>query len=388
METRSPVASVTAIAGICAVLLACQPPSASDEGGAFAQTLLQGLRHRETALETLQVQALLFFAISEEYERELREKAAKRLSEIGQASDTQVREFRRQHFSLVDLAYAQHEWRFEIVDLVNSGVNWGGFGRNPAFERDLPPDIFYKLSICDGRNIYRYDRSASSGLVGPYEPKAPVQRARGLAELWWHVGLTYDAPLLSAIDDPDLHLLVSYDGLAGLDGIQCHKLRIQGEAGGGRYLGLRLWIAPDLGYAVVRQEYVSLSGEGQRTCTIIVDRARDFVQVAPGISCPRFTQKDRFVRGPQRGPSGWVWTKAVKCLSLRANEPVVIAVAPCFYPFDAVVQDSTQAPPVCRGTSTAVLRERLEDLVPAIEPDRVGAEITAERARELLGFPQ
>ncbi|MBM3498199.1 MAG: hypothetical protein FJX74_05965, partial [Armatimonadetes bacterium] len=66
---------------------------------------------------------------------------------------------------LLDFAVDRPRWRIETRALLASGLDWFAFqGPDPPVPKaEMKPDTMYRLSVCDGSLVYRYDRTARTG---------------------------------------------------------------------------------------------------------------------------------------------------------------------------------------------------------------------------------
>ncbi len=371
--------------------------------------IIRGFEHRSSTVQTLKGRVLLRYIKSERSREASRKQRANAAADRGM-DPSAIPLPEENHLCLCDFAYdiAGSRWRREVVDLTNSGSDWAYTGSlaAPNYGRDMDPSCFYTVSVCDGEKVYEYQRYHNNGWVHYYNLQRLPQ------ELWMirsRVIATIENTVVDAIER--LRHVVEYLGEESMNGIQCLKFRVLPPADTSAVDSkrvVRLWIAPDLTYAAVRQESLTLSPD-DTAVNLQVVTADDFVELVPGLWCPRYARADQFCytdfflaeKGEGARYSGrraWAWTKIIQwerpqdeavspigqlaSLDMQANVPLDISM-PLIIPFDARVNDRTDGS-LARQSPSKLVRTRMEDLLPAIEPDPLGLEPPADLVQMFL----
>jgi len=236
---------------------------------------------------------------------------------------------------MVDLAVSKPCWRLEIRGIVTSGLDWQGFrGLVEGSERNqgLRTDDLYLLSACDGEQVFRYDRTVRALSVRPFA--GPTEVEPGLVPWLWEAVVSTVPPYAPHVLRQEM--TVRHMGVETMDGVGCHILVGAGKQRDPKGY-MRLWVAPDRGFGVLRLERVETDAEG-RVIYCGVTRALDWRQEeAGGLWVPDRWQTDKF--DYREGEAkGWTSTRLVvgERLSLPPPRRDHDWVPP--FPFDARIE--------------------------------------------------
>lgn len=362
------------------VVLACGAGEriAGAPGGArddMAETLLKGIEHRLSAATSLQGRVLFHYILSESYAEQMQKRHEADAAGFGQTAPQQLEPLEKHHADLVDFEYDESRWRWEAVQLTNTGQDWTGFLRTPAEWRSLEPAAFYRISVCDGETVYTYDRSLNWGTARPY---AEERKPYDLGVIGSLVVATLDQAVLLAVREYGFEAI--HRGTVTYENAPCHRLDIRST---GEFKRLtRAWIAPSLGYAVLRYENLYFASGGLAKAHVV--RSRDLKELLPGVWCPRYVQRDHFRYEQTEAVTHWAYTHIVEVRSLEANQPLIGVVTPYQFPFDARVEDDSVHPPEVRFSASDVARRKSELLSLGAAPDPWGATLTTEKGLQVL----
>jgi hypothetical protein len=242
--------------------------------------------------------------------------------------------------SLLDFARLHDRWRVEVRELANpAGLDvWGLEGIIAGGERDWADTSSSYISwVCNGEVVYKHDRSAFSASL----QQPPEAAETGPQPLRTVLNTILTSVIPRAVQDSLLHTLdTRVQALDELGGHACHKicgvaLREGADTPAAYY---RAWVAPDLGYGVVRYEFVSVFGDGlPRACRVW--RAFDWAKQEDwGTWYPERCQEDHFFYLPGDA-CGWWDSTVVALQELTTYEAEVGAVLCLRYPFDVRVTD-------------------------------------------------
>jgi len=342
------------------------------------ETVLRGVEHRIASFTTVRGRVVVHYLRSPRALNEAEAQAAVDAARRKRVDSLDLPPFDAEHRNLIDFEFGDDRWRWEIVQLTNSGQRWGLWLRLPAMWRSLDPCFFYRISVCDGERVYEYDRSYNWGSVRTYSG-ADHERPRDFALIKACILATLGEGVLPAVREHDFEATCT--GNETIDGYECRKLEVRHTGEHKRFA--RAWIVPELGYAAVRQETLYFSTVTGELRTGVVTTARDFREVLPGIWCPEVVQGDRFEYDKGQGAEAWSVSRIVQVLSLEANAPLESIVTPYRFPFDARVQDTSGDEPRVADPSKDALRES-DGIAETMQPDGFAMELTSERALALL----
>ncbi len=308
----------------------CQTP---DGGDALAQTLVRGMLHRAQLIETIEGSASVRLVRSD---RERRRIAADMDAAHTPASTPAEAEGRppggpvsadgvsgeESTWLAFQADVAEGRFQAETVSLTNNGcpdvlTTWAA---GPAL-RALPPWFFYRALVADRVKESSYDRCANSGVIYLRHGDFPLDLHLQNAYSYLVLTLAPDKlGRLSAGNDEVRHMGEREAAPWG----RAHELLVLRHEDGWA-AELRLTVAPELGFAVIRYQHrvldASPSGEYQpanaRRCT-----PSGFAEVAPGIWCPKAVQIDDFDYALGAGEDAWMCTRVYEVIDLRVNEPV------------------------------------------------------------------
>jgi len=142
----------------------------------------------------------------------------------------------------------------------------------------------------------------------------------------------------------------------------------------------RLWIAPELDFAALRQEEIhlqSLDAPGQRAVLRCawVTRATGFAKSSVDLWYPQSVQVDFFDYDEGKHLEAWDTTRVLRIQSLDVNVPLTGIVTPYHFPFDTTIHD-VRRPEVQHRPLPLAASEAL--------PDAFGIDLTAERAVSMV----
>ncbi len=394
---------------VAAACVPATPKLKAEEQSDWTKTIVRAVEHRLSMVHTLRGRVLLRRVISDrraEASFNLYSDLAPKWGEDAQ----EIRPFGKDHVSLSDFEYdlQGRQWWREIVDIRNTGQDPYHTGFTMLRDRDLDPRYLYNLSVCDGEKVYHYIRSTDEGWVYDYHPTLLPD---DLAQIRSHVIATLSFTVFYPLKLDGYVAKPTGEGV--INGIPCLKYRVYppaGAPGGSQRVVSRFWIAPALGHAGVREERLSLDLDNNPLDLRIVT-ADDFVELVPGLWCPRYVRYDRFnyvgsFAGDQGGPGdytgrdAWISTGVIQwerhgldvsdigdlaSLDLQANVP--LDLAPSVFPFDAHVyhHDSGWSGDTgSRASPSLELRRYMDRFLPDIEPDPLGLEPPADLVQRFL----
>jgi len=276
------------------LIIAANGNSKAEETLDVTTVIVEAVEHRLSMVVTLKGRVLLRYVHSDRYNaatsRSRAASAANRGLDAGAMPPLE-----RNHLSLSDFEYdiEMQRWRREVVDLINSGRDWHRTGYATLLNSDLDPSYYYNYSLCDGEKVYTYKRSTNQGSVDYY------QNLNQLPSDLWQI----PARIVTMISIDVLRALQHHGHVAiqlsneNIEGIHCLRLRIdppsqETESYNSKIMA-RLWIAPALGYAVVREERLVLD-LSNTPLRFSVSTNSNFVELMPGLWCPKYARTDRF----------------------------------------------------------------------------------------------
>lgn len=392
-KTRVLLVSGTTVVGGVAVHL-CGGERSPD----CTRTILGSVEHRLSSMQTLRGRVFLRYVSSQRQATVSWSIYAASAASRRQGAAPTIPRLGRNHASVLDFSvdFANHRWRTEVVDLVNTGSDWTGVGGRAAEKRDMDPRHFYRIRLSDGEKVYEYYRADNIGFVRDRE------RGREPDEIElirWRIVATIEPKVMRAVEEQGFAAILV--GEETVHDNRCVKVRVHGPAGSDRMVA-NLWIAPDLGHATVRQEILGLSKDN-KPWSLRVVTASDFVELAPEVWCPKTVKVDNFYYserpheepGRYTGSKAWWYTEMLRwgrtevvggALTMEANGPVDIT-APFPFPFDARVQYDSAAHigERVRNSPSWLLTTKLDELLPEVEPDPLGSQLTTETAVTLFG---
>jgi len=357
------------------------------------KTIIRGVQYRLSAVETLTGRALLRYVASQRMARVYRRIYAADEARLRDLGAVNVPPLGTDHACLLDFDYdlENHRWRSEIVDLTNTGFNWTGHLGLSAENRDMAPLHFYRISLCDGEKVYEYMRDMNLGFVRDYQPGQEPDQLRLVRSC---IVATVQSVVIRALQDEGF--VARQVGEDTISGTRCVTVRVD-DPTGTKSMVARLWIAPELGHAAVRQEILSLTQDDKLHALTIV-RADVFAELVPGLQCPKLVQVDHFYYSEQpdeepreyTGADAWWFTEILQWdpghvpplrLHMEANVRFNI-VSPFVFPFDATVQYETAAREGkrVRKSPSLLARMKLDELLSETETDPLGSQLTAESA--------
>lgn len=371
----------------------------------WTKTIITDVHYRLSSVQTLTGRALVRYIASDRIARVSAKIQAAAAAERLEVESVEMPPLGKNHACLLDFDFDfhNHRWRSEIVDLTNTGSNWTAYGPSGVDDRNVDPSRYYGISLCDGETVYEYVRRHNVGFVHDYEPGREPDQFRLVQS---RIIATVERKVMRALEDGGF--LATHVGEETMNDMPCQKVRVHHPGGTGKMVA-RLWIAPDLAQAIVRQEVLSFA-EDDKPWHLRVVTADDFVELLPGFWCPKLVKVDRFEYrarpheepGEYIGRQAWFYTEVIQWdqgepgpdsspwrrgmrLDMTANVPLDI-MTPYVFPFDAMVNYSTavQQGSGPRNSPSLMARIIIDELLPEIEPDPLGSEITPESAATLL----
>ncbi|MBM3501016.1 MAG: hypothetical protein FJX74_20375 [Armatimonadetes bacterium] len=289
--------------------------------------------------------------------------------------------------SLADAAYDQTgtRWRYEKGAVALSGMpllEWLVTGPYPYFAREV-----YRSSVSDGDSVREYYRPCNTFNIRPLEGYNDIF---GIQQLRWEMLRTmpYHMPFSMTFRNTE-EAAVRYCGVDTADSIECQVWACAGLHTPPRGYA-RMWVAPQLDFAIVRDEQVRLTAQGKPNSCIVIRRWDwDVAEGAP-LHVPRKVQVDQyFIEGTSptapkgEGEFGWwqSWLLAVDELEL-SDQPLAAEDLDVSVPFDAHVYDVGQESYRPRISWNP---DRLIEVLGEFRvPDQLGERLKTEDAEEVM----
>jgi hypothetical protein len=134
----------------------------------------------------------------------------------------------------------------------------------------------------------------------------------------------------------------------------------------------RVWVAPELGYAIVRMEQIEVAQGGQPTDCVVYS-ASDFRRDGQQPCLPHCVHEDVFGRTGDTGAWGWLWSRETRALRLDTHVALALQPSDYIFPIGQRWRDMDTGAIVWDPPSVA--RDALD--APYPEPDRLGGMIPA-----------
>jgi len=346
------------------------------------ETVLRGVENRSAVLRFLSGAAYWATTASPRYNTDAL-RAARLAVKNGGGDPASVQELGRTHVTLIDFGFfpGAGRWRFESVDLTNSGHMFSGAGHSPAMNRGIPPMFFYFASVCDGTSVYDYDECQNIGWIHPYESEQQAPRGLKLISMGVLRGVAAEdlGPIRAG------RARVTELTRDTVDGRKCLKLTVRQDAkipAGEACTIDRIWVAPDLDYATVRAEgiYYRTPAPGRKLILTgsRIYTATNFTRVSDALWCPQAVLQHFFTYTKGKGIAAWDTTEIVRT-TIQANGPPPTIVTPYRFPFNATIYDAAAPAGAIRPGSPRAVHPP----APA-RPDQFGVGLTAEKAQALL----
>jgi len=289
--------------------------------------------------------------------------------------------------SVADLAYdgSGTKWRYEERAVFLSGMPTGGWQAS-ALRGQHAPREFYRYAVCDEEGTRQYERAKGMLSLWPSGEQARgfswVQEARwGLLRTLW-----YNAPL-SVNFGPGRADEIRYEGSQVQDALDCEVWASATPIEMGRSYR-RVWVAPDLDFAVVREEHVNVREDGTPLYASVTRWTKWEIAQGVPLSVPRRAQMDHADYSTSDaelvGP-GWMFSRLLVADGIELSaEPLPAEALDVSVPFDTTVWDvplelARQVDPVS-AHNTAHFRELAEFL----PPDPLLERIKTESPQEVL----
>ena len=384
--------------GILSVMAA--PNVTATEQSDWTKTTIRLVEHRLSMVETLRGRVLLRTLLSDSTARARSKERSAAAVKAG-LDPADMPPMGKDIIRLVDFDYdvSRDQWRYEVVDLGDITYYLPEARLPRLLNVELDPSYYYQASICDGEKIYTYERRSNEGWVND-------RGSGGQPDDLWRIR----SEVIAALDMGTFYNIKSHgyvvtpDGEETMHGVLWRKLRVTPPAGEetglAREYVVRLWIAPSLDYAAVREEHLVIDPDKGNPPVLYVTMRDDFVQLVPDLWCPRHTTRDTYVFGAEHdgaharyGREAWKETRMlwwdqqhgadmtavgdVASLDLQANIPLAV-ITPFAYPFDAQVYDMTGGP--VRGSPSIPIRRLVGDVLPAPESYPLSIELATESA--------
>ena len=304
----------------------------------------EGLAYRASAVRSLSGTGEMKFTFSPgrcERRRKQAEEYAKKTNWIGEVLPLDPTHESHLEFS-VD--FDTGRWRCDMVDLTVSGHNMLGSGHDPALNRSLPPEAFRWVSVSDGVKIYDYHQSPKEGSIRQY-----LGESRQMPQPLGHVRTMVrgvSSSVAGSLIDP--RYVVTFLGEEDTGGDRCLKIQAgpKDPTLGGPVV--RLWVAPELDFAVVREEYDSYFPASPVSPKPVLDMtwvtvASDFVNVSGALWCPATVESTqyRYRSGEPEGADPWEYTRVVHIKSIEIDTPFTGIITPYPFPEGTKVTDLT-----------------------------------------------
>jgi hypothetical protein len=277
--------------------------------------------------------------------------------------------------TLVDFARDGVAYRIEQREVFVPTLRWylcyGALNRQRDTDKPIEPQHLYSSLICDGKTVFRFDRSMNTCSIAPVTDPAraaAMSDAQGFSE---GIGSSAGRAFGDMVGDSRVKWLLdpawtrTVQGVDTVEGHACYRVlaRSNWSKGEGTENGrtfYRLWIAPDLDYGVVRTEEVyAMEKKGLIHC--VVQRTRGWAKDdCMDLWVPESWQMDSFhwtgVKEMRLQGPGWDQTMAVARMALT-NRPDAVSAA-------------------LRTDNPALYADELSPLLSYQPPDEFGMKLT------------
>jgi len=353
--------------GLVALLLGAAASVGGGEpaDGMTVDTLLDGIEQRSGLVESARVTMAMDIVASEEQHAEHLAHAERLSRDYGLA---EVPECQRRDIACTRFAYEGDRcvWQFALLNV--SGYNWWGIDSllgGPRRDRTRPAlDDLYACGAINGDMRYSFRGTPRECRLGRSHGAALIDLNAKGTFTGLFVEIYGGRPLKTLREEMAPRLV----GTAMVDGEECYVIGAMGQKAPPKGIR-RLWICPRLGFAVVRQESVSIGTDGEvRWCS--VHTASGFEEIAEGVWLPRTVRIDMF----GVGGAGWRCTKRVDLVEVSVNEPLTFDPADYLFPLNCrwTRMDDGKIERVWDGG--AAIRRAIEER-PLPEPDPLWQQI-------------